>query len=191
MNWWSTLSALDQGAFILAIVFSCFFLWQLVAAVLGLSGGEHAEFDHGASGHDAADPDAGSFQILSIRSIAAFGTMAAWAVFLHHRSGSSESISIILGLVWGLAGGFLVALVMYWLKKLQEIPKNQLSACIGQEGTIYIEIPNNGLGQVRAVADGRMSFLAASSKDGRPLSAGTRVRICALTPPSTLVVEPL
>ena len=37
--WWTGLSTLNQGLYIVAIFFSALFLWQLVASLVGLGGG--------------------------------------------------------------------------------------------------------------------------------------------------------
>ena len=50
--WWSDLGSAAQVFYVAALFFSALFLWQLIAAVVGLGGGEDFDMDAGAAEAD-------------------------------------------------------------------------------------------------------------------------------------------
>jgi len=60
VEWWTGLSGTAQGFFIFAAFFSALFIWQLIAALMGLGGGaEDFEIDAGVDADVGADVDVG------------------------------------------------------------------------------------------------------------------------------------
>ncbi|MBM4354058.1 MAG: hypothetical protein FJ109_09735 [Deltaproteobacteria bacterium] len=53
----------------------------------------------------------------------------------------------------------------------------KLSRAVGQEGTVYLNIPAGGTGEVRVLVGGVMNVLKARTADGKALSAGTAVKV--------------
>ena len=212
-DWFSALSTANQVFFGIAALFSALFLWQLIMTIIGLAGGEsdidadvHAdvgEMDHGdlvhgglehgtAEGHeaavDAADT-AGSFRLLSLRSIITGGMMFGWAGALYMYNGVALSLALLYSLVWALAGMFVIALLFYFMRRMQETGTRQLATAVGERGTVYMDIPAGGTGKVRTVVSGTVSFVDARSADREALKAGTPVRVRRLLDPSTIEVE--
>ena len=212
-DWFSALSTANQVFFGIAALFSALFLWQLIMTIIGLAGGEsdidadvHAdvgEMDHGdlvhgglehgtAEGHeaavDAADT-AGSFRLLSLRSIITGGMMFGWAGALYMYNGVALSLALLYSLVWALAGMFVIALLFYLMRRMQETGTRQLATAVGERGTVYMDIPAGGTGKVRTVVSGTVSFVDARSADREALKAGTPVRVRRLLDPSTIEVE--
>ncbi|MBM4355223.1 MAG: hypothetical protein FJ109_15805, partial [Deltaproteobacteria bacterium] len=127
MEWWNGLSSLNQGFYAAAAFFSVFFLWQLVSALIGLSGGEDAGVggDHDVGGPDAGSPDAAhaggddgshdpgatvsAFKLLSVRSIIAFFTLFCWAGALYLQEGVAISLTLLYAFLWGLAAAVAVS----------------------------------------------------------------------------------
>jgi hypothetical protein len=62
---------------------------------------------------------------------------------------------------------------------------------IGENGTVYINIPADGVGKVRLKVDKTISFVNAQSKGGKPLLAGTSVKVVGVLDARTLEIEPL
>ena len=165
--WWAGLSALNQGLYVVAIFFSTLFLWQLVTSLVGLGGGVDV-------GDDVSSEDAGSqidngldegsveaFKLLSIRSIIAFGMLFGWAGALYLQSGKEVSAALLYGLVWGSAGMVIVAYFFHNIHRLTETGNPKLATCVGTSGEVYIDIPEEGAGQVRVVESGVVSYVSA------------------------------
>jgi hypothetical protein len=128
---------------------------------------------------------------LSIRSLVAFGTLFSWAGTLYLASGTYVILAIVYSFLWGLAAMFGVAFLLYWLLRMQELGNVPLWKAIGEEGTVYMDIPARGVGKVRVFVGKTICFVNARSKSGDPLSAGTKVRAVAAIDERTLEVEAL
>jgi len=201
-SWWNGLTPLNQTFYGAAAFFSVFFLWQLVAALIGLGGdevdvgeadvgdvdvGDVDEFEPGAEA-DAAEAVA-SFKLLSIRSIISFFTLFTWGGALYLNWGEPPSTAIGYSVLWGLAGMFSVALVFWGMRKLTKAGTSNLRTCIGKPGTVYLDIPEDGMGEVRVTVSGVISYVKARSADGKELEAGTPVRVVRRLGKTTIEVE--
>jgi membrane protein implicated in regulation of membrane protease activity len=216
MEWWNGLSGINQAFFAGAAFFSVFFLWQLVAMLLGMAGGDEAELSHdhdgGAGGHAGADGHAAeaqagehgaahdghhdaahsvfAFKLLSVRSVLAFFTVFSWAGALYLMDGTSLSMALLLALVWGAVAMLAVSGLMSLVLKLTETGTTQIKSCVGTEGTVYIDIPAGGEGEARVFCRGVMSVLRARSADGTPIKSGTPVVVTRMLGANVIQVKP-
>lgn len=200
-DWWSSLQTVNQWFFAAAGFFSIFFLWQLVAAIIGLGGdtsdvvttdvtaGAHGVGDHLAETDAAATMDV--FKLLSIRSILAFLTMFTWACALYLSNGTELSWAVLYGAIWGLVGMFLVALLMYGLRKMAETGNPQIATCVGTEGTVYMNIPPGGEGEVRVSVSGVVTLVKARGSGGQEIKAGSSIKVLKIIAPNKVEVEPV
>lgn len=202
-GWWAGLSALNQAFFVLAVFFSTLFGWQFVASFVGglAAGGESelggdadaadvgAEFE--AQDGDLVEDVAGlaTLRLLSIRSIFAFGTLFSWAGALYLQEDVQASGALLRAVLWGLAGMIAVALFFWVLPRLTEEGTSDLSTAVGRTAHVYLDIPQEGVGQVRVMVSGAVCFVRARSRDGRHLPAGALVRVVGRLGASTLEVE--
>ena len=194
--WWTNLTALNQALYALAIFFSSLFLWQLVAALIGLGGGG------GVDGGNAALEDAGPevddgardastavFKLLSIRSIIAFGMLFGWGSALYLQSGMEVRGALLYGLVWGVGAMVAVAYFFHGIQRLTETGNPKLQTCVGTSGEVYIDIPQDGTGQVRVTESRVVTYVSARGRDGAAIPHQTPVRVLRVIDASTLEVE--
>ena len=196
-GWWGELTKLNQAFYGAAAFFSVFFVWQLIAALMGLDTDEadadadvdldadggveldhdatYDEFEQGAEG-DAMESTA-AFKLLSIRSIITFFTLFTWGTALYMSQGDATARAMGLGTIWGLAGAFIIALLIYMMKKLTHTGTKSLRTCVGTAGTVYLEIPEDGVGEVRVTVSGVVSYVKAREKDGKGLKPNVPVRV--------------
>jgi hypothetical protein len=132
-----------------------------------------------------------TFRLLSIRSILAFGTLFSWAGALYLQDAVFPVIALIRAVLWGLAGMVIVALFFWVLPRLTEEGTANLDTALGTTGQVYMNIPEDGMGQIRVLVSGTVSFVWARSRGGRPLVAGTMVRVVRRVDATTLEVEEL
>jgi len=201
MEWWNSLTALNQFFYGGAAFFTLIFLWQFVGMLIGLSHG--GDFDmHADAGadvqvdsleahsmHDAVESTV-AFHILSVRAILAFFTLFSWAGALYLNIGRSTSQSLILALAWGAAGWVVVAVLLHWLRKLAETGTRRLSTALGQTGTVYVDIPAGGQGEVRVAVSGVVSMVKARAAGGQAIKAGSPVTITRLLDINCVEVRP-
>ncbi|NLG48671.1 MAG: hypothetical protein GX552_01005 [Chloroflexi bacterium] len=210
LSWWTRLSSLNQGFFVAAIFFSTIFLWQFVSSFTALAGdaiggdgdagdasmdgdGDLADADLDGDDVGAAEQDAGlaTFRLLSIRSLLAFGTLFSWAGALYLQNTPFATLALVRALLWGLAGMVVVAFFFWALPRLTEEGTARLDTAIGQNAQVYLDIPEDGVGQVKVLVGGMVSFVKARASNGQRLSAGTVVRVVGTLDNSVLVVEPI
>jgi hypothetical protein len=203
-EWWAALSGLNRTFYALAVFFSTIFGWQVVSSLAGLGGeGEAAEMEgeaevggldmEAAEGADDLIEDASglaTFRLFSVRSILAFGTLFSWAGALYLQQDLGPGRALIRALVWGLLGMVVVGAFFWLLPRLSEEGTGHLASAMGEIGQVYLNIPQDGLGQVRVIVGGRVSFVKARSRGGQALPAGTRVRVVGQIDSLTLEVEP-
>ncbi len=203
IEWWSNLDGVAQGFFITAVFFSVLFLWQLIAALVGLSGGEdfdadvavdhevgpgeHPEFEHGAEVDGAATMV--SFKLLSFRSILAFCMLFTWAGALYLNQGVSLNRTLGYATGWGLGAMLLVALLFFGLRHLAETGSPRIASCVGTVGTVYLDIPAGGVGEARVTVSGVVSHVRARAAGGQELKAGTPIRVTRALGPKAVEVE--
>ena len=202
--WWDNLNGLNQGFYTAAIFFSVFFVWQLIAAFIGLGGDD----DIGGDDLDGADADGAdldadhsyaegdsaasilAFKLLSVRSIITFFTLFTWGGALYLNGGVAVSVALGFSALWGLTGMVVVALIFSLMRKLTQVGTANMDTCIGTCGAVYLNIPEGGVGEVKVLVGGVFTHVKARSVGGKALAGGTRVRVTRLLGGSTVEVAP-
>ncbi len=185
-EWWEGISSLGRAFFSGAIFFSTLFIWQFAASLAGLGGDQgdvsqgDAEYgDVGAGDGDLIEDVSGlaTLRLFSVRSILAFGMLFSWAGALYLSQGHTQLGAMIRAFLWGAAGMATVAFFFWMLPRLSEEGTASLDTAIGKIAKVYMNIPEGGSGQIRVMVSGTMSYVNAQTEDGRPLVAGTTVRV--------------
>ncbi len=196
--WWEGLTALNKVLAVSALGFSAAFIIQMIMMALGLDvqghdvGGDiHAPDMHGIEHGSGADDGAhaGTLTFLSVRSIMAFGTLFSWAGALYLATGTSPVLAVLYAILWGLGGLFGVSLLLYWLVGMQETGNVPIWKAVGEDGTVYMDIPAGGAGKVRILCGRTICFLNARSRSGGPLLAGTAIKAIGTIDERTLEVD--
>lgn len=130
-----------------------------------------------------------TFRLLSIRSLLAFGTLFSWAGALYLQQDGQAWWAVLRAVLWGFAGLLVVALFFFFLPRLTEEGTATLDTAVGRSGQVYMDIPANGVGQVRVLVGNTIKFVKARSRSGEPLSAGTSVRVVDMVDSVTIEVE--
>lgn len=202
-SWWTGITALNKAFAVSALAFTVLFLWQIVVMILGVDASGHDQIgggdvshggidhaDHGGEGQsNGHGGEAVTFTFVSIRSLIAFGTLFTWAGTLYLASGTSAILAILYSGMWGLAAMFAVSYLLYWLLRQQEWGNASVWSAIGEEGTVYMNIPEEGSGKIRVLVSGAISFVNARSREGHALAAGTKVRVVGVVNDTTVEVE--
>jgi hypothetical protein len=213
-DWWLDLTGLNRLFYGGAAFFSVFFVWQMIATIMGLSGetgddaggdagdlhdagadvGADAHGDVGADVHDHAGVhddglSTATFRLLSIRSIITFFTLFFWAGALYLNRGDSVGRAMTYAVMWGCLGMVTTAGIFYFVARLSSSGNRDLRTAIGSVGTVYLDIPKGGRGEVRVVVSGVVSYVKAGSADGRALKSGTPVRVMRRLEPNVIEVE--
>ena len=208
MAWWDNLTVVNQSFFSAAAFFTVFFVWQLIAALIGLDdqGADDvadgvdfeadvdADIDADASDFDAgADTDSAAtvvaFKLVSIRAIITFCTLFTWGCALYLNDGVPMGKAMGISSMWGLAGMACIALLLSLLPKLAHTGTKRIATSLGAKGSVYLDIPAGGQGEVRVAVSDVISFVKARASGGGEIKAGTPVIIKRIIDQTTVEVE--
>lgn len=198
-QWWAELTALNKAFYYAAVFCGVLFLWQFLAALIGL--GEHdadcgidhdttyGHFEHGAE----ADAVASSvvFRLLGVRSVITFFTLFTWGGAMYLDGGVGVTLAMTYGTLWGLAGMFIIALLFHFMRKLSETGTRDLASCVGKRAVVYLNIPSDGRGEIRAEVSGIMTHVKARGAANAVIPAGTSVHVVRRLTETTVEVEPI
>ena len=209
-EWWANLTALNQAFYYAALFFGVLFLWQIIAALIGLGDhdtdadadgdftGDHdvtvdhdvtyEDFEHGAAS-DAIESTV-SFRLLGVRSVITFFTLFTWGGAMYMDRGDPVTVAIAYGMIWGLIGMFIIAGLFYLLGRLTETGTADLASCVGKRAMVYLNIPAGGQGEIRAEVGGVLRHVKARAGD-LAIEAGRHVRVVRRLTETTVEVEPV
>lgn len=200
-EWWTGLEGVTRFFYGMAAFFSVFFLWQMIAAFLGLTG-DSMDLDNidvdisdldGADNFDHQDvvESSQAFKILSLRSIITFFTLFSWGGALYTSNGVPVTKALVISSIWGLIGMLAVTLVFWAMNKLTETGTKDIASCKGHAGTVYLNIPADGFGEIKTTVNGVVEHIKAKSLSGEALAAGTEVRVVEVVDQMLVGVEKL
>lgn len=192
--WWNGLGTLNHWFYGAAFFFSFFFAWQFIMSLIGLAGGEMTVDTHVDPSWEHHAPDDASdtmsaFKLLSIHSILAFLTLFSWGGALYMSQGVPVSRSLVYAFLWGAAALLIVSWLLYALRRLTSSGNMQLASCVGTDGTVHLDIPANGMGEVRVLCGNAITHFKARSVGGVAMKAGTPVRVVRVAGQNTIEVE--
>ena len=203
-EWWDSLAGITRAFYGMAAFFSVFFVWQIIAAFMGLNGddadvgGDAGDVDMDLGDVDAGDADyndviesSQAFKILSLRSIVTFFTLFSWGSALYTADGMSTAKAMGISSIWGLAGMLAIAFIFYVMGKLTETGTKDLRSCMGGVGTVYLDIPKNGFGEIKTDVGGVITHVKAKSVSGKAILSNTQVRVAKVVGQTLVLVEKL
>jgi hypothetical protein len=147
--------------------------------------------DHGGH-HDAAD-SAGSFKLVSVQAAFGFIMGFGWCGLVCLKGLAwTPGVSVLGALVGGAAFGFLVAVLLNAVQKMETSGNLSMTSAVGHEAQVYATVPakGEGRGQVRVVVDTREQIVQATS-DGPAIKSGERVKVIAAHADNSIIVTPV
>ena len=182
-QWFTSLSAIEQFFWSIALVASAIFLLQAIMTL----GGRDADYDFDFVAGDTMDAG-GAMSLFSIRSIVNFFLGFGWGGVT--MIGKTDSTFLIY-LVAILAGCLFAYCYLYMRRKLKGLESNgmlNLSECVGMKGNTYLRIPGNrkGKGKIQISVNGSIHEFDAVT-DGSEIPTGSNIRIVAIVGNSMLV----
>lgn len=218
--WWEGLSSLSRFFYLFAIPSTVILLLQSVLTLIGFGLGsdgdmdfgdgdadiemdfdgdidiepEISDFDMDTDGiNDFQDLAGADFRFVTFRGIIAFGTMFGWVGAALAGTTLHIALVMILGVIAGLAGMLIVALLFFGISKLQQSGNKNYRRAIGKDAKVYIPIPANKRGQGKVQLLLQESFIEVDAVTNETSMIGTNelVRIVDLLDATTFVVERL
>jgi membrane protein implicated in regulation of membrane protease activity len=200
------LDGLEKFYLACAVFGGGFFIFRTILMLSGISGTDSdvdsADMDHGGVDHDTdhgddsdhaeqAHGDSG-LKLLTIQGITAFIMMFGLTAFSFSRNSLLGSVmTIILGIAVGIFGMWLIAKGFALMRSMQSTGTMQIYDAIGEEGTVYLTIPAEGVGKIQVVISGRLMVRDAVSQDKVDLKTGERVCVSEIISGEMLAVRRL
>lgn len=124
-----------------------------------------------------ADADA-SFKLLSLQGLTGFFMMFGLVgLALSKQSQVRDEWALLGGFVAGMLAVWVISYIFSGMKKLQSEGTMKLENAVGQEGTVYLNIPADGIGKVQITIQGSLKVFDAVSEDKVEISTGSRVKV--------------
>ena len=178
IEWYSTLTVLEQVYFWLGIVATVFLIIQIVMLCFTSYGGD---VDLDGDGDIDVDMDSG-VSIFTVKSLTAFFAVGSWAGLLTCAliADNLQWVSAIVALVSGAAAFALVVLLMRFIYKMQSSGTFQPEKLVGRRATVYVSVPEKRSGRGKITLNAQVKFMELDAMtDGERLSVDDPVEIVA------------
>lgn len=130
----------------------------------------------------------GSFDAMTFQGVMAFMMFFGLAGLYTLKSDGGDTLAIGVGGVAGAASMYGTGKIFQVFFALEASGNIEISDAIGQKGTVYLRIPEGGVGQVQIQLGGALKTYNAKSKDEQGIATGDFIEVVD-TIASTLVVE--
>lgn len=167
---------------------------RLLLMLIGFGGGDGADappdLDASADFDGFDDGGGGEVNFLSIQSLSAFFTMFGLVGMGLLEINASPILSLIGALGAGILTAWVSGIIVLSLTRLQSSGTMVVSNAVGERGTVYLTIPENGRGVVSVTLQGALKQFDAVSENGERIPTGAIVRVTGLSAGHVLVVVP-
>ncbi len=136
---------------------------------------------------DAMSSD-GSFDAMTFQGVMAFMMFFGLAGLYTLNSDGSDSLAIAAGGIAGAASMYGTGKIFQVFFALEASGNIEISEAVGVKGTVYLRIPEGGVGQVQLELGGALKTYNAKSEDGQGIATGDFIEVVD-TITSTLVVK--
>lgn len=164
IEWYNTLSILEQIYFWIGIVSTVFLIVQVVMLCFSSFGGDT---DIDGDGDIDVDTDSG-VSIFTVKSLTAFFAVGSWAGLLTCAliEDPLQWVSGIVAFLTGSVAFVVVVLLMRFMYKMQSNGTIQTEKLVGKRATVYVSIPENrgGRGKITMNAQGKFVELDAMTE---------------------------
>lgn len=177
IEWYQTLTVLEQVLFWLGIVSTLLLVVQIVLMCFSAFGGD---LDLDGDGDIDVDGDSG-VSIFTIKSVTAFFAVGSWAGLLTSVLVPEDVswVAVLIAIVAGLVAMFAVAFIIRAMLRLQCNGAVEPEKLVGKRATVYVSIPpmRSGRGKITLDAQGRFMEVDALTEGAERLAVDEVVEI--------------
>lgn len=187
-TWWMGMDLFEKILWVIAILFSAFFLFQ---TVLSMFGGDADATDAMGDADDYIGDDGGiGYQFFTIKNMVAFFTMFGWVGIAAYNSGLSKGVAVLLGLTGGVIMVALMIILLRNVGKLKYSGTMQIQNALNQVANVYLFIPaqRKGMGKVHVRVQGSLHELDAVTDDATDIATGSIVTVTGIVGDGLLLV---
>lgn len=187
-DWWGNLSQIEHVYWIIALIASILFVVVLVGTIIG---GVDADVD-GVDADVEADTGIG-FQFLTFKNVVGFFTVFSWAGLACINSGYSNTITLTVSFLCGLAMMFILAWLFKFMANQAESGTLNIKNAIGQIGEVYITVgkERSSMGKIQIKVQGSLRELEAITDEKEDLVQGNVIKVLEVVSGELLLIEKL
>lgn len=197
--WWNALTTMEQILYCIAIPSTLILILQTILTFCGFdhdggvnvsdTSGLDLDVSHDISvdtdigdwdmGDGSSVSDVGSMHFFTVQGMVAFLCIFGWtSIILLHGSGN-KSLSIIVGMFFGILAMLLVAKVLQISYKMTQSGTRNLHNALGESGRVYLTIPpkGEGTGKINLMLQGSFLECDALNSTKQPIKTGESVRV--------------
>ena len=167
-----------------------FLIWFILLLLGGVAEGV-LEGVFGMEGFDAMSAD-GSFNALTFQGLMAFcmffGLAGLYTLEVDPAGDSTKALSVLVGGIAGTASMYGTGKIFQVFFALEASGNVDISEAVGTSGTVYLRIPEGGVGQIQIELGGALKTYNAKSEDGQGIATGEFIQVVDNVA-STMVVK--
>ena len=187
MEWFSNLTDFEKFYWIITGVSSLFFIFILITTFIGGDVDDVGDIDA------EVDADTGvGFQFFTLKNTVAFYAIFGWSGSSCINAGSTQTTTIIISVVCGFILMIMVALLMFYMRKLNDSGTLKMKKALGAVGEVYTTIgaERSKIGKVQIKVQSSLRDLEALTDYNTDLTQGAVVEVVDYTSNGILIVEP-
>lgn len=179
---------------ICAVAGGAILVLRVILMVIGLGDSDdvldmHTEVDmEPDAGLDAGDGHGPGFNFFSIQSISGFFTMFGLVGMGLLQVNATELWSLVGALAAGTFTAWSTGMIFLNMRRLHSEGTLVIENAVGEQGTVYLTIPEQGTGSVTVAVQGALRTLDAMSQNGQRIPTGSVVKVVGVTAGKILVV---
>jgi hypothetical protein len=145
-----------------------------------------SDFDLNGDVDHIAEP---GLRLVSLQGITGFFLMFGLVGLAMSRGGVREIWTVFGGFAAGVFTMLVIAKIIFEMQRLKSDGTLRMENAVGEEGRVYLTIPEDGSGKVSIVIQGGLRELEAVSANKERISTGETVRVLRVVSNRILVVE--
>jgi membrane protein implicated in regulation of membrane protease activity len=164
---------------------------QFMGGHTGMDGADAGGADGGFQVGDShgTDSDIG-FKLLSFQGLTAFFLMFGLVgLALLRQSQVAAPLAVLGGTAAGFASVWVIREIYRFIAKLQASGTIDIQKAVGQEGTVYLNIPAGGTGQVQLSVQDHLKIYDAMAAGGQEIKTGSAVKVLRVQAGNVLIVK--
>ena len=183
-EFWASLDTLGKVLFCTALAASTVLVIQIVLMIIGFATGGLGDSlgvdgDVDVDGDGVPDDHSGSgvVGLITIKGIVSFFAVGGWTALGLDISKAHPAVTIIVGVIVGIATLIGVGLIYRALYKLESNGSIQYKNAVGKTAEVYIPIKPGSVGKVNVVIQERLVEADARTLGDEEIATGAMVKI--------------
>lgn len=178
IEFFNSMTSMEFAFWIIAIPSTIFFTLQIASTFL------IGDLDMDSD----VEVDGMPFEMFTLRNLIAFLTVFSWTGIVCIEHSMSLPSTLIISMLSAITVVLMLSSLFYFMSKLAQENNIDSSSAIGKIGTVYLRIPENGIGKINVIYGGARRESPATSKYA--IATGESIRVIGKEH-DTLIVEPL